>query len=74
MAPQIRKLNCLISGKGLEAVGSHPWQCGNWAVEGLMIQSKNRIFHTAGQFCPRFVLKFGSLVHHKQLPMASSEC
>lgn len=73
MALPIRKLNFLISGKSLEAVGSDSCQCGNWATKGLAIQSKNEVFHTAVQFCPSFVLTFDSLVHQKPLSRASSE-
>lgn len=73
MALQIRKLNFLISGKSFEAVGSNPCQCGNWDMKGLVIQSKNGIFHTTVQFCPVFLLMFDRLVHQKQLSRAISE-
>lgn len=73
MAPQIRKLHILISAKGLEAVGSNPFQCENWAVKGVAIQSKDGVFHAAVQFCTNFVLTFDTSVHQKQLSRASSE-
>lgn len=72
MALQIRKLNFPISGKSLEAVvASNPCQCGNWAMNSLVIQSKNGVFHTAAWFSPNFVSPFDSLVHQKHLSRAA---
>lgn len=72
MSLQIRNLNFPISGRHLEAVvASNPCQCGNWAMNSLVIQSKNGVFHTTARFSPSFVSPFDSLMRQEHLSRAA---